>query len=179
MRAGDTLVMAPSGVPKERLEPQDMFELDLDGEVIKPPADASLRLSECAPLFLHAFKKRGAGAVIHTHSINALMSTMHADKALAVTHIEMLKGISGVGYHDVHEVPIIENTARECELADSLGKAIDDYPKAHAVLVRRHGVYIWGDSWVTAKRHAEVYDYLFDVSNRFRAMGLDGSKKPA
>lgn len=176
MRAGDRLVMAPSGVPKERLSPENMFELDLDGEVLKPPQDSSLRLSECAPLFLHAFKKRNAGAVIHTHSINALMSTMRGEDVLRLTHIEMLKGIAGVGYRDVHEVPIIENTARECELADSLAAAIDAYPAAHAVLVRRHGVYIWGDSWVTAKRHAEVYDYLFDVSNRFAAAGLDISK---
>jgi hypothetical protein len=36
-------------------------------------------------------------------------------------------------------VPIIENTARECELTDRLRQAIADYPRANAVLVRRHG----------------------------------------
>lgn len=176
MRAGNRIVMAPSGVPKERLAPQDMFELDLNGEVVRPPADESLRLSACAPLFLHAFNKRNAGAVIHTHSINAMMSTMRPGSSLSISHVEMLKGLEGVGYHDVHEVPIIENTAHECDLADALADAMDAYPKAHAVLVRRHGAYIWGDSWVNAKRHAEVYDYLFDVSNRVHAMGIDPSK---
>ena len=51
-------------------------------------------------------------------------------------------------------VPIIENTARECELTDRLRQAIKEYPEAHAVLVRRHGVYVWGSSWIQVSRFA-------------------------
>jgi methylthioribulose 1-phosphate dehydratase/enolase-phosphatase E1 len=36
-------------------------------------------------------------------------------------------------------VPIVENTARECELTDRMRAAIQAYPRANAVLVRRHG----------------------------------------
>lgn len=39
-------------------------------------------------------------------------------------------------------VPIIENTARECELTDRLRAAIAAYPQSNAVLVRRHGVWL-------------------------------------
>ena len=45
-------------------------------------------------------------------------------------------------------IPIIENTPHEEDLADSLGEAIRKYPKATAVLVRRHGIYIWGSTWM-------------------------------
>ena len=36
----------------------------------------------------------------------------------------MIKGIAGYGYFDELCIPIIENTAWEHELADSLGEAI-------------------------------------------------------
>lgn len=75
-------------------------------------------------------------------------------------------------------MPIIENTARECELTDSLRVAIAKYPKSNAVLVRRHGVYIWGHDWIAAKTQAESYEYLFEAAVRMHAMGMDASVPP-
>ncbi len=49
------------------------------------------------------------------------------------------QGIEGHGFYGKCVVPVIENTARECELTDRLRQAIADYPQANAVLVRRHG----------------------------------------
>ena len=80
VRAGDRIYVAPSGVQKERLQPGDMFVVDLDGKVIEAPADPALRVSACAPLFLHAYRLRNAGAVIHSHSVHAMM----ADRVLSV-----------------------------------------------------------------------------------------------
>lgn len=55
-----------------------------------------------------------------------------------------LQGIEGHGFYGNCIVPIIENTARECELTDRLRQAIADYPQANAVLVRRHGELVSG-----------------------------------
>lgn len=41
-----------------------------------------------------------------------------------ITHMEMIKGIQGHGYYDELVVPIIENTAQERELTDSLAEAV-------------------------------------------------------
>ncbi len=76
----------------------------------------------------------------------------------------MIKGIAGFGYRDELVVPIIENTPFEYELTASLEAAVLKYPRAVGVLVRHHGVYVWGNSWEDAKRHAECMHYLFDLS---------------
>ena len=48
-------------------------------------------------------------------------------------------------------VPIIENTPFERDLAESMYDAMMKYPGCSAILVRRHGVYVWGKTWQEAK----------------------------
>jgi methylthioribulose-1-phosphate dehydratase len=172
IKEGGKIYMAPSGVQKERLKPEDIFVLDERGETIEEPG-RGLKLSQCSPLFLHAYQIRNAGAVLHSHSLNAMMATIQYDKHFRICNMEMQKGVEGFGAFDTLEVPIIENTAYECDLADSLAEAIRNNPKSHAVLVRRHGVYVWGKDWKQAKTHAECYDYLFEAAVRLKQMGID------
>ncbi|KQK01716.1 hypothetical protein BRADI_3g57750v3 [Brachypodium distachyon] len=47
------------------------------------------------------------------------------------------------------------------------------YPKATAVLVRNHGIYVWGDSWINAKTQAECYHYLLDAAIKLHQLGID------
>jgi methylthioribulose-1-phosphate dehydratase len=171
IKEGGRIYMAPSGVQKERLKPEDIFVLDAEGEPLEEPG-RGLKLSQCAPLFLHAYRIRGAGAVLHSHSVNAMAATLLFDKRFVSRNLEMQKGVEGYGAFDRLEVPIIENTAYECDLADSLEAAIRDNPKSHAVLVRRHGVYVWGKDWKQAKTHAECYDYLFEAAGRMKQLGI-------
>lgn len=96
-----------------------------------------------------------------------------------VTHLEMIKGIKGHGCFETLAVPIIENTAREAELTDRLRAAMVAYPRCPAVLVRRHGVYVWGEDWVQAKAQAESFDYLFEAAVRMRSvLGLRADVAP-
>ncbi len=173
IRSGQKIYMAPSAVQKEHLNPEDIFVLDMKGNVIETPS-AKLTVSACRPLFLHAYTLRNAGAVLHSHSMNAMLATLLFKDTFSVTHLEMMKGIENVGVFDTHEVPIIENTAYESELADALGAAIKAHPKTRAVLVRGHGVYVWGKDWMQAKTQAECYDYLFEAAVRMKQLGIGG-----
>lgn len=179
IRLRDRVFMAASGVQKELLSPDDIYEINLAGEVVAgPPPSRGLCVSACKPLFLAAMRQRDAGAVIHSHSKAALLATLIAGEYVEVTELEMMKGIRGVGFHDLHRIPIIENTAHEADLADSLSAAIDAWPAAQGVLVRRHGLYVWGEDWQEAKRHAECYDYLFDIVRQMRAFSLGPAPLP-
>uniref|UniRef100_A0A671QJ46 APAF1 interacting protein n=1 Tax=Sinocyclocheilus anshuiensis TaxID=1608454 RepID=A0A671QJ46_9TELE len=115
-------------------------------------------------LFCTLFKRHwhffstGAQAVIHTHSKSAVMATlMFPGKEFRIRHQEMIKGIrkgnSGTNYRydDTLVVPIIENTPEEKDLKERMARAMDMYPDSCAVLVRRHGVYVWGETREKAK----------------------------
>ena len=176
IRHQERVFMAPSGVQKEALSADMIYTLDRTGRVIEGPAsDAGLKVSECCPLFMHAFNKRDAGAVIHSHSLSAMLITLVHQECFSMSHVEMLKGLHGVGFNDTHDVPIIQNTPREAQLSDSLAQAMDAYPKSHAVLVQRHGVYVWGRKWIEAKKHAECYDYLFQAGLEMHKLGLSAN----
>lgn len=161
IRVGETILMAPSGVEKENIEPADIFELDRQGHVVRAP-DRPFKLTACAPLFMAAFTHRQAGAVLHSHSLHVVLASMTvpAGEPLRLTRLEMLKGLQGVGYFDTHEIPVIDNTAQEHQLADRMEAAVLAFPLANAVIVRNHGVYIWGRDVVHAKTQAECIDWL-------------------
>lgn len=183
VRLGDRVFMAPSGVQKEMIQPAWIYELTLDGDVVDGPGpETGFAVSQCRPLFLAAMKLRGAGAVIHSHSRAAVLATMLAElkgsSHVTLTHLEMLKGLKGVGYVDMHRVPVINNTAHECDLADSLSAGITDNPFVHAILVKRHGMYVWGDDWLAAKRHAECYDELLGQAVEMHRLGIDAGQPP-
>lgn len=181
VRGAEGIYMAPSGVQKERLRPEDIYLLDDarldDAHVVCAPADTKLKISECRPLFYNAFRLRGAGAVMHSHSVWAVLATRlfaprNQPGEFVCTGLEMQKGLRGVGCFDTLRVPIIANTAREAELTESMAKAMQAYPAVDAVLVAGHGVYVWGETWAQAKTQAECYDYLFRAVVEGHRLGL-------
>jgi methylthioribulose-1-phosphate dehydratase len=135
-------------------------------------------------LFFNAYDLRNAGACIHTHSQNAVLVTLLYDQEFTITHQEMIKGIrvgstkQNYSFYDILKIPIIENTAQEEDLKDRMAQAMMKYPDSNAVLVRRHGVYVWGESWQKAKTMTECFDYLFEIAVKMKNIGLDPSKVP-
>ncbi|KZV90313.1 Methylthioribulose-1-phosphate dehydratase [Exidia glandulosa HHB12029] len=183
IRQGDTVYIAPSGVQKERIVPTDIFVLPFqqptphaDRVFLRRPTKP-LKESACTPLFWNAYTLRDAGACIHTHSQNAVLATLFWPDEFRIER-QMIKGvrIGGVGkaltYLDTLIVPVIDNTPNEEDLTDSMAEAMKKYPDAAAVLVRRHGVYVWGADWEKAKAQAECLDYLFEIAVKMRSARL-------
>jgi methylthioribulose-1-phosphate dehydratase len=165
---GGGLLLAPTGVHKERVKPDEFFTVDpADGRILLAPDDLTLRPSECNAIFSLTARERAARSIVHSHALSAVLT---GDLAGDVDHVEirdleMLKGIRGLGNRDVHLVPVIRNTPREPELTGELSRVLGDprFKDSFAVIVADHGAYIWGDDVWEAKRHTEVYHFLFEA----------------
>jgi methylthioribulose-1-phosphate dehydratase len=165
------LLLAPTGVHKELVQPDELFTVDpADGHVVRRPDRDDLRPSECNTIFCLTHRSRGAWSVVHSHALSAVLAgDLAADAGadhLAIRDLEMLKGIPGVTNTDTHLVPVVRNTPREPELVGALEAVFADprFAATRAVIVRDHGAYIWGDDVMDAKRHTEVYHFLFEAT---------------
>ena len=160
------LMMTCSGIAKGMLTADGIVEVDAEGLVLQPEAG---RPSAEARLHLEIANVRGAGAVLHTHSIwSTVLSDRHAPAGgLAIAGYEMLKGLDGIATHEHREwIPILENDQDMARLAGRVRQVLADEPACHAFLLRRHGLYTWGETLPQAVRHVEILEFLLEAVGR-------------
>lgn len=170
------ILITPSGLDKGNVTPADLIRVDEDGSVVggrvgdglfvagsgKPSAEVGLHLA-----IYHG--RPQAGAILHVHTVwNTLLSAHYASRAYApLEGYEILKGLAGVTTHaHLERVPILENSQDYAELCRNMARALDEFPRAHGVLLSRHGLYTWGQSVPEARRHLEALEFLFEVEGR-------------
>jgi len=160
------MAMSPSGVDKGELRPEQLLSIDENARIVGQqggkPSDESL-------LHIRIVKERGAGAVLHTHSIwNTILSDVYAaDGGVRIEGYEMLKGLQGVRTHEHAEwLPIVENSQDMPALAETIGETLNKHKAAHGFLLRRHGLYSWGEDLAQAKRHVEILEFLLETLGR-------------
>jgi methylthioribulose-1-phosphate dehydratase len=176
------LAITPSAAHKGTLSGQELLVIDKHGRpAVRPPRPARGRQAQArargarakpsaeALLHLEIVKARGAGAVLHTHSVwSTILSDLHAhDAGLAITGYEMLKGLDGVRTHEHLEwIPIVGNDQNMTRLAGVVRSVLGQQPRAHAFLLHRHGLYTWGRTIADAERHVEILEFLLEAAGR-------------
>ena len=160
------IAMSPSGVDKGELRGEQLLSIDENARILGPqggkPSDESL-------LHIRIVKERGACAVLHTHSTwNTILSDLYAPEGgIKIEGYEMLKGLQGVRTHEHAEwLPIIENSQDMPALAETVGATLQKHETAHGFLLRRHGLYSWGENLAQAKRHVEILEFLLEAIGR-------------
>ena len=79
----------------------------------------------------------------------------------------MLKGLEGVRTHEHREwLPIVENDQDMARLSGVVRDVLEQHPEAHGFLLRRHGLYTWGNDLPEAVRHVEILEFLLEVVGR-------------
>jgi methylthioribulose-1-phosphate dehydratase len=160
------IYITASGTEKGTLTPADFLELEAEGAIAggrgKPSAETALHLA------IYRLR-RSAASVMHTHSVwGTILSDRHAaTSVIEIEGFEMLKGLAGVTTHEHTEsVPVIENSQDYTALSAEIDRVLNEQPEAHGIYLRRHGLYAWGSSISEAKRHIEIFEFLFEVLGR-------------
>jgi L-ribulose-5-phosphate 4-epimerase len=171
------VAIKPSGVDYAKLRPADMVLLDLAGEIV----EGKLRPSSDTPTHLVLYRKfKGAGGVVHTHSIHAtafaqaglpipLLGTTHADffnGPVPVTRELNRREIAGHYEAETGRV-IVERFARLNP---------DEIP---GVLVNRHGPFAWGPSAGKAVENAVALELCAELACKTLGIGAAGRKFPS
>jgi len=168
------LAITATGLDKATLSADQILQIDVEGKVIEGVG----RPSDETSLHLAVVRMRGAGAVLHTHSVwSTLLSEAHAEAGgMSIEGYEMLKGLAGVRTHEHREwLPIIDNSQDMPALARSTEAVLRQHPNAHGFLLRRHGLYTWGKDLAEAKRHVEILEFLLEVTGRTYSMSRRGA----
>lgn len=160
------ICVTASGIEKGNLDETNFLELDDDAEILqgfgKPSAETLLHLT------IYRFMPK-ARSILHTHSVWGTILSDHffEQGAIKIEGYEMLKGLAGVTTHEhTEKVPIIENSQDYIALSHVIENVIRDNDGIHGIYLRRHGLYTWGESVAEARRHVEIFEFLFEVIGR-------------
>lgn len=162
------LLVTASGKDKGNLTPDDFVLVDEAGVPVvgEQPKSSAETLLHCL-----LAKQPNVGAILHTHSVWAtVLSGLFADQGgLAIEDYEMLKGLEGIGTHE-HQiwVPIFDNSQDIPALAREVEQRLfsGEQPHPHGFLLRQHGLYTWGQDLFAARRHVEIFEFLFECVAR-------------
>ncbi len=153
-------LITASGKDKGELTKDDFLLVDENGKLIIINDALSTHLQPSAETLLHstAYKHTQARVVFHVHTTNSTLLSMYSN--LEFSNLEMLKGL-GFKTHDVKVIiPVIENSQDMQYLVNILPSYIsEDVP---GFILKGHGLYAWGKTVQEAKRHVEIFEFLFD-----------------
>ena len=159
-REKNLVVIKPSGVEYDKLKPEDMVVVNLDGKVV----EGNLNPSSDTPTHIELYKKfPETGGIVHTHSTNATIWAQSGRDipAYGTTHGDYFYGA----------IPCTRKMTPE-EIAGEYEKEtgtviIETFKKRNinpkfvpAVIVHSHGPFTWGKDAAEAVHNSIVLEEL-------------------
>ncbi|OLN23741.1 methylthioribulose-1-phosphate dehydratase [Domibacillus antri] len=153
-----SFLVTASGKDKRKETAEDFLLVDaagtaIDGFAGKPSAETLLHVE--------VYGKTDAGCSLHVHTVdNNVIGELYGEEGeVTFTGQEIIKAFGVWEENASVTVPIILNHADIPTLAKEFGK----YVRADngAVLIRNHGITVWGRDAFEAKKFLEAYEFLF------------------
>ena len=165
-RSKGLVVIKPSGVPYDKMKPEDMVVMDLSGRKYS----GRLNPSSDTPTHLELYRNfPEIGAVVHTHSPWAVSwaqagrdipayGTTHAD--FAYGDIPCTRALSEAEVKNNYEL----NTGKV--IVEAFSRRAIKAEECPAVLVHRHGPFTWGNDEVKAVENALILEEVAKMAFR-------------
>ena len=168
--SSDYAIVSESGVDKSKFDIDNFLPVFFSSKEIHPLFQRPGRKSsDETDIHLAIYQSTGAKCVLHSHTLKSLLfaNLFPRSNCATIEGLELLKGLKGIKTHEAKiEVPLFDNTQDIRQLSERLipvlkaGELAQN--KSYALILRGHGIYVWGESVEDAKRHLEVYDYIFN-----------------
>ena len=177
-RESGLFVIKPSGVEYEKLMPEDMVVVDLEGNKVEGRYEPSSDTPTHTELY-NRFPK--IGGIVHTHSAWAT-SWAQAGRDIpcyGTTHADYFYGA----------IPCVRNLTKEeiaeayekntgVVIADEFERQKIDHTAVPAVLCRNHGVFAWGKDAAEAVHNAVVTEEVAKMAARSEFLNPDIKPAP-
>jgi len=170
----DEYIISRSGVDKSKFNLTDLILINPKGEVLPPFNLPGIKSSAETEIHTHIYQTYPhVHCVLHTHSV---LGTVLSQKFATAKHItfkgfEIQKGLEGNMTHELESVlPIVPNSQVMGDILKEMDHHFTEKPSIHGFLIAGHGLYTWGKDIVTAKRHIETYEFLFECFASMRSL---------
>ncbi|MFE0047663.1 class II aldolase/adducin family protein [Streptomyces albireticuli] len=144
-RVGDLVLVTPSGIPYDRLGPEDAVAVDMAGRQVLGGFPPTSEL----PMHLAVYRSTGASAVVHTHAVHATAVSTLVDELPPVHYLTGLLG----GPVRVADYALYGTD----ELAANMLRALDG---RSGCLLRNHGTVTYGTDLDQAYDRAAQLEWM-------------------
>lgn len=175
-REGNYIVIKPSGIDYNKMNASDMVVLDLNGNKI----EGKYNPSSDTPTHIELYKSfKNIKGIVHTHSINATSFAQAGRpiEPLGTTHADYFYGA----------IPCTRSLTKEeteKNYEKNTGKVIvetfknNDYQIIPGVLVKKHGVFAWGQDAEDSVHNAVLIEELAKMNYQTMFLNKDVHNLP-
>lgn len=156
-------LVTASGKDKRQRTDEDFLLVDEFGRAVD---ENHLKPSAETLLHVEIYRKTNAGCSLHVHTIdNNVISEVYGDQGeVTFSGQELIKAFDKWEEDAVLKIPIIKNYAHIPTLAHAFSEHITG--DSGAVLIRNHGITVWGQTAFEAKKILEASEFLFKYQLR-------------
>ncbi len=167
----DSFWVTASGNPKGQLEPSDFLRLAVDsGELLESPQSSNRPSAEAAihQVIYQLFPQ--AHCCLHVHSVDACLATQVCNKpSLRLPPLEMIKGMGVWKQSPEVKLPLFDNWLEVPRIAAEIEQRFStQLPDITALMIRQHGLTVWGESLQQAYNRLEIIEFIMSYMARCR-----------